>query len=63
MFMGPRNWCQGMNSASLCSLAGRYENPIPPREVFSSKSKRREQITRGIRAMEASRQKRAETGQ
>ncbi len=30
MFMGPRNWCQGMNSASLCSLAGRYENPIPP---------------------------------
>ncbi len=31
MFMGPRNWCQGMNSASLCSLAGRYENPIPPR--------------------------------
>ncbi len=31
MFMGPRNWCQGINSASLCSLAGRYENPIPPR--------------------------------
>ncbi len=31
MCMGPRNWCQGMNSASLCSLAGRYENPIPPR--------------------------------
>ena len=31
MFMGPRNWCQGMNSASLCSLAGRYENPVPPR--------------------------------
>ncbi len=31
MFMGPRNWCQGMNSASLCSLAGRNENPIPPR--------------------------------
>jgi hypothetical protein len=30
MFMGPRNWFQGMNSASLCSLAGRYENPIPP---------------------------------
>ncbi len=21
---------QGMNSASLCSLAGRYDNPIPP---------------------------------
>jgi hypothetical protein len=20
-----------MNSASLCSLAGRYDNPIPPR--------------------------------
>ncbi len=31
MFMGPRNWFQGMNSARLCSLAGRYENPIPPR--------------------------------
>ncbi len=31
MCMGPRNWLQGMNSASLCSLAGRYENPIPPR--------------------------------
>ncbi len=31
MFMGPRNWFQGMNSASLCSLAGRYDIPIPPR--------------------------------
>ncbi len=31
MFMGPRNWFQGMNSTSLCSLAGRYDNPIPPR--------------------------------
>ncbi len=30
MFMGPQNWYQGMNSVSLCSLAGRYENPIPP---------------------------------
>ncbi len=29
--MGPWNRFQGMNSASLCSLAGRYENPIPPR--------------------------------
>jgi hypothetical protein len=29
--LGPRNWFQGMNSASLCSLAGRYDNPIPPR--------------------------------
>jgi hypothetical protein len=29
--MGPRNRFQGMNSASLCSLAGRYDNPIPPR--------------------------------
>jgi hypothetical protein len=28
--MGPRNRFQGMNSASLCSLAGRYDNPIPP---------------------------------
>ncbi len=27
--MEPRNWFQGMNSASLCSLAGRYDNPIP----------------------------------
>ncbi len=33
MFMGPRNWFQGINSTSLCSLAGRYDNPItiPPR--------------------------------
>ncbi len=31
MFMGPRNWCQGLNSASLWSLAGRYDNPIPTR--------------------------------
>ncbi len=29
--MGPRNRFQGMNSASLCSLAGRYNNPIPTR--------------------------------
>ncbi len=27
--MEPRNRCQGINSASLCSLAGRYDNPIP----------------------------------
>ncbi len=31
MFMGPRNWFQGMNFASLSSLAGRYDNPIPLR--------------------------------
>ncbi len=30
-FMEPRNRFQGTNSASLCSLAGRYDNPIPPR--------------------------------
>ncbi len=29
--MEPGNRFQGMNSASLCSLAGRYDNPIPPR--------------------------------
>ncbi len=29
--MGPRNRFQGMNSASLCSLAGRYNSPIPTR--------------------------------
>ncbi len=28
-FVEPRNRFQGMNSASLCSLAGRYDNPIP----------------------------------
>ncbi len=27
--MEPKNRCQGINSASLCSLAGRYDNPIP----------------------------------
>ncbi len=30
-FMEPRNRFQGMNSASLCSLVGRYDNPIPTR--------------------------------
>jgi hypothetical protein len=30
-FMEPRNRFQGMNSASLCSLAGQYDNPIPTR--------------------------------
>ncbi len=29
--MKPENRFQGMNSSSLCSLAGRYDNPIPPR--------------------------------
>jgi hypothetical protein len=29
--MEPRNQFQGMNSTSLCSLAGRYDNPIPTR--------------------------------
>jgi hypothetical protein len=28
-FYGYRNLFQGIDSASLCSLAGRYENPIP----------------------------------
>jgi len=28
-FKGPKNRLQGFNSASLCSLAGRYDNPIP----------------------------------
>jgi hypothetical protein len=28
--MGPRIRFQGMNSAILCSLAGRYDNPLPP---------------------------------
>jgi hypothetical protein len=27
--MGPQNQFQGMNSASLCSLAGQYDNPLP----------------------------------
>jgi hypothetical protein len=26
-----RNRCQGIKSASLCSMAGRYDNPIPTR--------------------------------
>ncbi len=30
-FLEPRNRLQGINSASLCSLAGRYNNPIPSR--------------------------------
>jgi hypothetical protein len=31
--MEARNRFQGIDSASLCSLAGRYENPIPTRYV------------------------------
>jgi hypothetical protein len=30
-FVEPRNRFQEMNSASLCSLADRYDNPIPTR--------------------------------
>jgi hypothetical protein len=30
-FMGPRKRFQGIDSASLCSLAGRYDNTIPTR--------------------------------
>jgi hypothetical protein len=30
-FMEPGNRFQGLNSASLCSLAGRYGNPFPSR--------------------------------
>ena len=31
MFKEPRNQFQGIDSASLCSLAGQYDNPLPPR--------------------------------
>ncbi len=31
IFKRPRNRFQGMNFASLCSLAGRYDNPLPLR--------------------------------
>jgi hypothetical protein len=30
-FKEPRNRFQGINSAILCSLEGRYDNPIPTR--------------------------------
>jgi hypothetical protein len=30
-FMEPKNRFQRINYASLCSLAGRYDNPIPTR--------------------------------
>jgi hypothetical protein len=37
--MEPRNRSQGMNSACLCSLAGRYDNPIPsPHRLFKERS-------------------------
>jgi hypothetical protein len=39
-FWEPRNRFQGIDSASLCSLAGRYDNPIPtrfPAPIDSSK--------------------------
>jgi hypothetical protein len=43
MFMKPRNQFQGMNSASLCSLAGRNDNTIPtlfiaPIKLFKNSS-------------------------
>jgi hypothetical protein len=31
VYAEPRNRFQGINSASLCNLAGRYDNPIPTR--------------------------------
>jgi hypothetical protein len=31
MFKEPRNRFQGIESANLCRLAGRYDNPIPTR--------------------------------
>jgi hypothetical protein len=31
LFKEPKNRFQGINSASLCILAGRYDNPIPTR--------------------------------
>ncbi len=34
-FKEPRNRSQGIDSASLCSLAGRYDNPIPTRFLAS----------------------------
>jgi hypothetical protein len=33
-FMEPKNRFQGTNSARLCRLAGRYENPIPSSYLF-----------------------------
>ncbi len=36
--MEPRNRFRGMNSASLFSLAGRYDNPFPPRCLAPSVS-------------------------
>ncbi len=46
--MEPRNWFQGMNSASLCSLGGQYDNLIPSRflapvdclKMYSRRNKR-----------------------
>jgi hypothetical protein len=34
-FKEPRNRFQGIDSASLCSPAGRYDNPIPTRFLAS----------------------------
>jgi hypothetical protein len=54
--MEPRNRFQGMNSASLCSLAGRYDNhsysvPCPHRLLKNSSSEHRDQefVTPGIK--------------
>jgi hypothetical protein len=42
-FIEPKNQFQGINSASLCSLAGRYDNPISysvpsPHRLFKNSS-------------------------
>jgi hypothetical protein len=34
-FTEPRNRFHGINSGSLCGLAGRYDNPIPTRFLAS----------------------------
>ncbi len=35
LFKKPQNRFQGINSASLCSLAGSYDNPVPSRFLAS----------------------------
>jgi hypothetical protein len=36
-FKEPKNRFQGTNSARLCSLAGRYDNPIPTRFLATNR--------------------------
>jgi hypothetical protein len=46
--MEPRNRFQGINHASLCSLAGRYDTPIPTRFLAPTEASSPQKINPGM---------------